>query len=107
MAYTYDELKKKTVAELREIAKENEHEALRGHTQLNKEHLLQALCTALGISTHEHHEAKGIDKAAIKAAIRELKAKRDEAIGNHDHKSLKLIRRKIHRHKRAIRKALT
>ena len=39
MAYTYDELKHKTVAELRDIAVGIEHEALQGYTQLNKEHL--------------------------------------------------------------------
>src|SRR5256885_9142107 len=38
MAYTYDELKHKTVAELRDIAVGIEHEALQGYTQLNKEH---------------------------------------------------------------------
>jgi hypothetical protein len=52
MAHTYDELKHKTVAELREIAAGLDHEAVQGYTQLNKEHLLVALCKALGIDTH-------------------------------------------------------
>ncbi|MBP1608559.1 MAG: hypothetical protein H6Q04_794, partial [Acidobacteria bacterium] len=49
MAHTYKELKEKTVAELREIASGIEHEAVKGYTQLNKEHLLVALCTALNL----------------------------------------------------------
>ena len=64
-----DSLKGKTVAELREIAKGIEHEAVHGYTQLNKDHLLVALCTALKISTHEHHATGGYDKAAIKAKM--------------------------------------
>ena len=72
MAYTYEELKGKTVAELRDIAKETQHEAVKGALQMNKEHLLPALCQALGIDTHEHHQVVGIDKAGIKSKIREL-----------------------------------
>jgi predicted enzyme related to lactoylglutathione lyase len=47
---------------------------------MNKDHLLPALCKALGIDTHEHHAVVGIDKPAIKAKMRELKAKRDSAL---------------------------
>jgi hypothetical protein len=104
MDYTFEQLKHKTVAELREIAKTNEHEALQGYTQLNKEHLLVALSKALGIK-HEHHEVVGVDKASIKARIREMKKKRDEAISAHDHAQLKVARRTIHRLKRQINKA--
>jgi len=104
MDYTYEQLKHKTVAELREIAKGNEHEALQGYTQLNKEHLLVALSKALGIK-HEHHEVVGVDKASIKARIREMKQKRDQAIAAHDHAQLKVARRTIHRLKRQIHKA--
>ena len=105
MDYTYEQLKHKTVAELREIAKSNEeHAALQGYTQLNKEHLLVALSNALGIK-HEHHEVVGVDKASIKARIREMKQKRDEAIAAHDHAQLKVARRTINRLKRQIHKA--
>ena len=51
MAHTYEELKKKTIAELRDIAKDIQHEAVQGYTQLNKDHLLPALCKALGIDS--------------------------------------------------------
>jgi hypothetical protein len=104
MEYTFEQLKHKTVAELREIAKGNEHEALQGYTQLNKEHLLVALSNALGIQ-HEHHDVVGVDKAAIKARIREVKKKRDEALAAHDRAQLKIARRTIHRLKRRIHKA--
>ena len=106
MAYTYEELHKKTVAELRGIAKENEHEDLKGYTTMHKDTLLSALCTALGIETHEHHEVAGIDKGKIKTKIRELKVKRDSALDAHDHKKLKEIRREIRHMKRKIRKAM-
>jgi len=104
MDYTFEQLKHKTVAELREIAKDNQHEALQGYTQLNKEHLLVALSKALGIK-HEHHEVVGVDKASIKVRIREMKKKRDEALSSHDHAQLKTVRRTIHRLKRQIHKA--
>ena len=38
-----------------------EHEALKGYTQLNKDHLITALCKVLNLPTHAHHEAHGID----------------------------------------------
>ena len=105
MAHTYEELKKKTVAELRKIAAEIEHEAVKGYTQLNKDHLLKALCTALGIDMHEHHIAKSANKTDIKAKIKELKKKRDEAMTVRNKDELMVIRRKIHNLKRSLRKA--
>ena len=104
MEYTFEQLKHKTVAELREIAKGIEHEAVQGYTQLNKEHLIVAISKALGIK-HEHHDVVGVDKAAIKSRIKELKKKRDEALAAHDHGQLKTVRRTIHRLKRQIHKA--
>ena len=104
MAYTYHDLKAKTIQELRDIAKGVENQdAVQGYSQLNKDHLLPALCKALGIDTHEHHHVTGIDKPAIKAKIRELKQKRDHALEAHDHGELKNVRRQIHRLNRQIR----
>jgi hypothetical protein len=104
MAFTYEELKHKTVAELREIAKDIEHDAVQGYTQLNKEHLLVAISKALGLK-HEHHDVVGVDKASIKARMRELKTKREAALAAHDHAQLKVVRRTLHRLKRRIHKA--
>jgi protein-arginine kinase activator protein McsA len=108
MAYSYQELKKKTVAQLREIAKGTDHEAVKGYSQLNKEHLLVGLCKALGIDHRVHHVAHGIDKTKIKGQIKALKKQRDEILGQpeKDYKKLSIIRDKIHRLKRVLRKAM-
>jgi hypothetical protein len=106
MAYTYHELKEKTVADLREIAKGIEHEAVEGATQMNKDHLLKAMCTALGIDMHEHHHVEGIDKAAIKVKIRDLRKKRDEILASQDRSQLHGVLRQIHAFKRRIRRAM-
>jgi hypothetical protein len=105
MAHTYDELKHKKVAELREIAKGLEHEAVKGYTQLNKDHLLKALCGALGIDTHAHHHAEGIDKVKVKTRIKELKKKRDEILASSDRSGLRPVLREIHGLKHALRRA--
>jgi DNA-binding IclR family transcriptional regulator len=101
---TYEQLKHKTVADLRDMAKGIEHDAVQGYTQMNKEHLLVALSKALGIQ-HEHHSVVGVDKSSIKARIRELKTQREAALAAHDHTQLKVVRRSIHRLKRRIHKA--
>lgn len=109
MPHTYEELKHKTVAELRDIAKDIDHEAVKGATQMNKDHLLKALCTALGLEAHAHHEVVGIDKAAVKTKIRELKKRRDEILASKDLKDLKDLHgvlRQIHAYKRRIRRAM-
>ena len=101
---TYEQLRHKTLAELRDMAKSSEHEAVQGYTQMNKEHLIGALAQALGIQ-HEHHAAVGIDKSSVKARIRELKTQRAAALEAHDSAQLKVVRRSIHRLKRRIHKA--
>ena len=105
MSYSYEELKKKTVAELREIAKSTEHAKVKGYTQMNKEYLIKALCTAFKIDMHIHHEVIGVDKKGIKDKIKDLKVKRDKAISEKNYKILKITRRKIHKLKRKIHKA--
>ena len=99
MAHSYDELKDKTVAELSEIARDS----VQGSTQMNKEHLLPALCRVLGIEMHEHHEVHGIDKSAIKAQLRTLRGERERALDTHDHVRLRSIRRQMHRLNHQIR----
>ena len=103
MAYSFHELKLKTVQELREIAKDVQHDAVQGYSQMNKDHLLPSLCRALGIDTHEHLVVVGIDKAAVKAKMRELREQRDAAREARDHQLLKSLRRQIHGLNRQIR----
>ncbi len=109
MSHTYDELKHKTVVELRVIAKENEaeHESLKGYTQLNKDHLITALCKALNLPMHAHHEARGINKSELKAKLKALKIEREKALADHDHAKLKNIRRHVHFLNHQIRRAMT
>jgi rubrerythrin len=105
MTHTYEELHSMTVAELRDVAKEMEDEAIRGYSSMHKEDLLKVLCETLGIEAHVHHEVVGLDKTKVKAEIRELKQQRQVALDAGDHQELKKIRRQIHRLKRKIRKA--
>jgi hypothetical protein len=106
MAYTYEELSKMTVTQLRAIADGIEHEATKGHSTMHKDKLLPALCTALGIESHSHHQVVGIDKSKIKSQIRELKVQRSEAIAKHDANKLAEIRNSIRHLKRILRKAI-
>ena len=92
MAHTYEELKGKTVAELRDLAKDT----VQGASQMNKDKLLPALCHALGIDAHAHHAVEGIAKTTVKAQMRELRAARERALDTHDHLKLKAIRRQMH-----------
>ena len=103
MAHTYEELKKKTVAELRELASGLQHEAVQGYTQLNKDHLLPALCKALGIEAHEHHAAEAAEKGLIKAQMREIKAACEKARAAGDHQLLHRLRRQYHGLNHALR----
>ena len=103
MAHTYEELKKKTVAELRELASSLQHEAVQGYTQLNKEHLLPALCKALGIDAHEHHAAVAAEKGLIKAQMREIRAAIEKARDTHDREKLHELRRAHHHLNHALR----
>ena len=107
MAHTFEELKKKTIEDLREIAKGIDHEAVKGFTQMNKEHLLPGICKALGIDVHKHphHEARGIEKSKFKARMHALKAEKQKAIEAGDQAKLKAIRREYHHLNRKIRAA--
>ena len=96
MATTYEDLKKKTVAELRDMAKGLTHEAVHGYTQMNKEHLLPALCKALGIEHTHHHAEAGFDKSQIKTRMKMLRAERGKALEAHDSAKLRVLRTELH-----------
>ena len=60
--YTFEDLGKQTVAQLRKIAVGVEHEALQDPAKMPKEELLAALCQALGIEAGESAEETVQDK---------------------------------------------
>jgi hypothetical protein len=112
MAYTYDGLKGMTLAQLRDVARSVDSPALQGFTQMNKEHLLPAICAVLGIDSRHHPQARvsggisaGFDRGSVKARLRLLKAARDQAITVHDSAQLHSIRREIHALKHKLRHA--
>ena len=107
MPYTYEELKTKTVAELRDIAKSLDQETIQGYTQLNKEHLLVAVCKALNLDmhAHHHHHSAGDELAKMKQSIKALKKQRDKALAAHDHKNLKRVRTRMRRLKKRVSNA--
>ena len=105
MEHTYLSLKKMTVAQLREIAAGIQHEAVSGYSTMHKEKLVPALCHALGIADHVHHEVVGVNKLAVKAEIRKLRSVREEALKTGDRKHFKETLRKIHDLKLKLRRA--
>lgn len=103
--HSFESLSKMTVSQLREIAEELDHDELHGYRTMHKEHLVPAMCHALGIEDHVHHEVVGINKGRVKRRIRSLKERRDRAIEAGDKVEVKRVRRQIHKLKRTIRKA--
>ena len=69
--YDFHELKHTKVADLRDVASKLDP-PVEGYSQLNKDHLIEAICKQLGIEMHERHEVQGLDKEPIKRQIREL-----------------------------------
>ena len=100
----WHELNKTRVADLRDLAKEKMPN-LQGILSMKKEDLVDLLADELGIEK-PHKVISGIDKAAVKARIKELKVKRQAALEAHDHAELKKHRRAIHRLKRKMRRAM-
>ena len=103
LALTFHELKGKRLAQLRDIANDVKDERVQGFSQMNKDHLLPALCQSLGIEVHEHHGVTGIDKVSVKSQLRELKRQREAALEAHDQEALHSLRRQIHRLNHQIR----
>ena len=106
MSYTYEQLNKMTVVDLRKIAEGIQHDAVHGFSTMHKEKLLPALCLALGIEAHMHHEVKGINKGQIKLQIRSLKKERESALQSHNAAQLKELRLKIKNLKKTLRKSI-
>lgn len=106
MEHTFKELKHMKVTELREIAAATGEDGIKGYTQLNKDHLLEAICKFYHIDMHEHHDVVGIDKAKVKTRIKELKKERDDAIEKKDKAKLVSTRKEIKKLKKELRRAM-
>jgi hypothetical protein len=72
---------------------------------MNKDHLLPALCKALGIDTHGHHAAVIDQKLSVKARMREIKEEREQAVATHDHHLLEQLRHEYHRLNHSLRRS--
>jgi hypothetical protein len=64
MSHTFEELSGKTVAELREVAKEIEDDAVKGYSSMHKADLLKAVCTALKLEEDQQGGPEGQDQGA-------------------------------------------
>ena len=106
MEHTFKELKHMKVDQLREIAAVTGEDGIKGYTQLNKEHLLEAICQFYHIDMFEHHDIVGIDKKKVKLKIKDLKKKRDEAIEKKDKAKLVAARKEIKKLKKKLRRAM-
>ena len=80
MAHTYEELKKQTVAQLKELAKENDHEALHGYSTMHKEDLVLALCKALGVDA----QAGSADKEEVKEQAQDADEVKIESVAKEE-----------------------
>jgi hypothetical protein len=98
----FHHLQKTRVIELREMAAKM---GVEGTSAMKKEKLVDILATKLNIDRHAHGSL-GINKDTVKKQLHAVRAERDAALAAHDPKALKLARRKAHRLKREIRRAL-
>ncbi|HXI03273.1 MAG TPA: Rho termination factor N-terminal domain-containing protein [Candidatus Saccharimonadales bacterium] len=94
------DLEKKTVNELREMARQ--YDDVEGVVGMKKDHLIDVLCGKLGIEK-KHALPKGIGRRALKDRIRTLKSRRDQALTAKDHKALKRARAMLRRTKHRLR----
>jgi hypothetical protein len=102
-----EELTRKTVAELREIAKGLPD--AKGLSSMKKDELVEFVASHGGDSpdpaaTKTTARPDATDKTAIKQSIRALKAQKREALSRQDHKAARECNRAIHNYKRLLRK---
>ncbi|SFN00004.1 Rho termination protein [Thermodesulforhabdus norvegica] len=95
-------LEKMTAKELREIALGIE--GVTGVHAMNKAELIRVIKEARGI-VDEKKKDTSVDVRALKAKIKELKKKREEARAARDWKMVDILRRRISRLKKKTRRA--
>ncbi len=95
-------LEKMTATELRDTAKEISE--ITGASGMNKVELISAIKKARGIED-DTLKKSGASNREIKAKIKELKVKRQEALSSDDRKTATILKRRISRLKKKSRKA--
>jgi hypothetical protein len=100
----YEKLRKMTVIKLREEAQK--FPDIKGTSGMKKEELVGLLCEKIGIEVQKKPKKLPVNKADVKKIIRELKAKRSEALDRKDYTEAALYRKRIHVQKRRLRKAI-
>jgi len=100
----YEQLRKMTVIRLREEAQK--FPDVKGTSGMKKEDLIELLAEKLGIAVAKKPPKLPVDKGEVKKAIRDLKAKRREALGRKDYTEAALYRKRIHVQKRRLRKTI-
>lgn len=104
----FAELKKKTVAQLKEMAAE--YPEITGVSTMKKDPLLDAIAEKMGIdkkaATSKPSKKRAKGKGAIKKRIKELKALRDKAQEKKDGDMQKKVRRQLHRQKVLLRRTV-
>jgi hypothetical protein len=97
----FKDLEKMTVTKLREEAAK--FEDVKGVSGMKKDQLIDILCQKLDVHRPEK-KVVGVDKTMLKARMRALKVKREQAVAEHDHQLVKDIRARIKVYKRSIRR---
>jgi hypothetical protein len=97
-------LQKKTVAELRELAREIPD--AKGTSSMKKDDLVDLIAaqTGSGAGGAAAGTKSLSDKSEIKRRIRDLKAKKRDALSRQDPKLARDCNRRIHHYKRMLRK---
>lgn len=98
----FQELKKNTVTKLREMVKEQLPD-VKGVAGLRKEELVGLLAGQLGLES-PRKRAESMDKAALKAEIRKIKASRTAAVAQRDKAAMEETRKELHRLRRQLRR---
>jgi len=100
----FKDLEKMTIVQLREEAAK--FEDLKDVSSMKKPQLIDVLCQKLEIERPhaEVAEVGGFDKPSIKGRLKELQAKRKQALADRNHETFSDLRMRIKKYKRMLKK---